>query len=101
MEGDAFRIIVPLNAYSFDFGQNGQSNQSNQSNQTGLTEEEQKLLNWIKLNPDMTNALIAESLDWSVSKVKYYVQRLKRANKIKRAGTSRKGDWEVFGEEEN
>lgn len=99
MEGDVFRIIVPLNdAYSFDFGQNGQSNQSNQ---TGLTEEEQKLLNWIKLNPDMTNALIAESLDWSVSKVKYYVQKLKRANKIKRAGTSRKGYWEVFGEEDN
>lgn len=102
MEGDVFRIIVPLNdAYSFDFGQNGRSNQSNQSNQTGLTEEEQKLLNWIKLNPDMTNALIAESLDWSVSKVKYYVQKLKRANKIKRAGTSRKGYWEVFEEEDN
>ena len=32
MEGDVFRIIVPLNdAYSFDFGQNGQSNQSNQT----------------------------------------------------------------------
>ena len=102
MEGDVFRIIVPLNdAYSFDFGQNGRSNQSNQSNQTGLTEEEQKLLNWIKLNPDMTNTLIAESLDWSVSKVKYYVQKLKRANKIKRAGTSRKGYWEVFEEEDN
>lgn len=75
MEGDVFRIIVPLNdVYSFDFGQNGQSNQSdqlNQSNQTGLTEEEKKLLNWIKINPDMTNALIAENLDWSVSKVKY------------------------------
>ena len=102
MEGDVFRIIVPLNdAYSFDFGQNGRSNQSNQSNQTGLTEEEQKLLNWIKRNPDMTNALIAESLDWSVSKVKYYVQKLKRANKIKRAGTRRKGYWEVFEEEDN
>ena len=105
MEGDVFRIIVPLNdVYSFDFGQNGQSNQSdqlNQSNQTGLTEEEKKLLNWIKINPDMTNALIAESLDWSVSRVKYYVQKLKQANKIKRAGTSRKGYWEVLGEEDN
>ena len=54
-----------------------------------------------QINPDMTNALIAESLDWSVSKVKYYVQKLKRANKIKRAGTSRKGYWEVFEEEDN
>lgn len=99
-EGDVFRIIVPLNdEYSFDFGQNGQTDQSNhsgQSNQTELTEEEKKLLNWMKQNPDMTNALIAESLDWSVSKVKYYIQKLKQANKIKRIGTSRKGYWDVL-----
>lgn len=104
MEGDVFRIIVPLNdAYSFDFGQNGQNGQSNQSdhsNQTGLTEEEEKLLNWIKQNPDMTNTLIAESLDWSVSKVKYYIQKLKQANRIKRIGTSRKGHWKILWEEE-
>lgn len=104
MEGDVFRIIVPLNdAYSFDFGQNGQKGQSNQSdhsNQTGLTEEEEKLLNWIKQNPDMTNTLIAESLDWSVSKVKYYIQKLKQANQIKRIGTSRKGQWEILRVEE-
>ena len=32
IEGDVFRIVVPLDdAYSFDFGQNGQSNQSNHS----------------------------------------------------------------------
>ena len=110
IEGDVFRIIVPLNdAYSFDFGQTGQisqtdqSNQSNQSNlsdQTGLTNEENKLLQWIKQHPDMTNALISESLDWSVSKVKYYTQKLKQANKIKRIGTSRNGHWDVLWEEE-
>ena len=91
---------MPLNdAYSYDFGQNGQtdqSNQSDQSNQTELTDEEKKLLEWIKQNPEMTNALIAESLNWSVSKVKYYIQKLKQANRIKRIGTSRKGYWEIF-----
>ncbi len=101
MEGDVFRIVVPLDdGYSFDFGQNGQSNQSNQSDQTVLTEEEKKLLHWVKQNPDMTNALLAESLNWSVSKVKYYIQKLKQANKIKRTGTSRKGHWEVLWEED-
>lgn len=99
-EGDVFRIIVPLNdAYSYDFGQNSrtdQSNQSDQSNQTKLTDEEKKLLEWIKQNPEMTNVLIAESLDWSVGKVKYYIQKLKQENKMKRIGTSRKGHWEVL-----
>ena len=93
-EEDVFRIIVPLNdAYSFDFGRNGQTNQSDQ---TELTVEEKMLLKWIKQNPDMTNILLAESLDWSVSKVKYYIQKLKQANKIKRVGTSRKGQWEII-----
>lgn len=96
-EGDVFRISVPLDdAYSYDFGQNGQADQSNQSNQTELTDEETKLLEWIKENPEMTNALIAESLDWSVSRVKYYIQKLKQENKIKRVGTSRKGHWEIL-----
>lgn len=106
-EGDVFRIIVPLNdAYSFDFGQNGQSNHSNktdqsdQSNQTGMISEEKTLLDFICQNPDMTNALIAEHMGWSVSKVKYYIQKLKQTNKIRRIGTSRKGHWEVLWKEE-
>ena len=106
-EGDVFRIIVPLNdAYSFDFGQNGQSNHSNQtdqsdqSNQSGMSGEEKALLDFICQNPDMTNALIAEHMGWSVSKVKYYIQKLKQTNKIKRMGTSRKGHWEILWKEE-
>ena len=96
-EGDVFRIVVPLNdEYSYDFGQNGQADQSNQSDQIELTNEEKKLLEWIKQNPEMTNILLAQNLDWSVSKVKYYIQKLKTANKMKRIGTSRKGHWEVL-----
>ncbi len=99
-EGDIFRIIVPLDeAYSFDFGQNGQMaqiNQSNQSNQCTLSDDENRLLKMIECNPDMTNSLLAEKLDWSVSRVKYYVQKLKKAGKIKRNGTSRSGNWEII-----
>ena len=104
IEGDVFRIIVPLNdAYSFDFGQNGQTNQTDQTdqtdqtNQSGLTGEEKKLLAQIRQTPDMTNTLLAETMDWSASKVKYYIQKLKQANRIKRIGTSRKGYWDVSG----
>lgn len=100
IEGDIFRIIVPLDEkYSFDFGQNGQTNQSNQSdqsNQMHLSEDELLLLNLIKENPDMTNPLLAEKLGWSVSRVKYYIQKLKQFEKIRRKGTSRNGRWEVL-----
>lgn len=106
-EGDVFRIIVPLNdTYSFDFGQNGQSNHSNQtdqsdqSNQTGMVSEDKILLDFICQNPDMTNVLIAEHMGWTVSKVKYYIQKLKQTNKIKRIGTSRKGNWKALEDKE-
>ena len=99
-EGDVFRIVVPLDEkYSYDFGQNGktnQSDQSDQSNQSVLTEEEQRLLSMMKKWPDMTNILLAKNLGWSVSRVKYYVQKLKKSGKIKREGTSRNGNWKIL-----
>ena len=100
-EGDVFRIVVPLDEeYSYDFGQDSgrinQSNQSDQSNQSLLTEDEQRLLDMIKEYPDMTNALLAQTLGWSVSRVKYYVQKLKKSGKIKRKGTSRNGSWKIL-----
>ena len=103
IEGDIFRIIVPLNDdYSFDFSQYGQKNQSNhfdqsdQLNQTDLSEDEIILLNLIKEHPDMTNSLLAETLGWSISRVKYYIQKLKKSEKIKRKGTNRSGKWDVL-----
>lgn len=100
IEGDIFRIIVPLDdTYSYDFGQNGQSNQLNQSDQSNhvqLSEDENLLLNLIKEYPDMTNLLLAEKLGWSVSRVKYYIQKLKQSQKIRRKGTSRSGSWEIL-----
>lgn len=74
IEGDVFRIIVPLDDdYSFDFGQHEHVNQSDQLIQTDLSEDEIILLNLIKEHPDMTNSLLAETLGWSVSRVKYYI----------------------------
>lgn len=44
----------------------------------------------------MTNALLAEKLGWSVSRVKYYIQKLKQFGIIQRKGTSRSGRWEIL-----
>lgn len=103
VESDVFRIIVPLNeTFSFDFGQNGQTNQSDQSDQSDqldqmkLSDDEIALLELIKEHPDMTNPCLAETLGWSVSRVKYYIQKFKQYEIIRRKGTSRKGRWEVL-----
>lgn len=48
----------------------------------------------MKEHPDMTNSLLAETLGWSVSRVKYYIQKLKKSEKIKR--TNRSGKWDVL-----
>ena len=82
--------------YLYNFGQDVQTNQTDQSNQSMLTEEEQRLLDMIKEYPDMTNVLLAQTLGWSVSRVKYYVQKLKKSGKIKREGTSRNGNWKIL-----
>lgn len=91
---------MPLDeSYSYDFGSishDNQLDQLDQSNQTELSTEEKLLLVTIQRNPDITNNLLAEELNWSVSRVKYYIQKLKKAEKIKRNGTNRKGSWEVI-----
>ena len=69
--------------YLYNFGQDVQTNQTDQLNQSMLTEEEQRLLDMIKEYPDMTNILLAQTLGWSVSRVKYYVQRLKNQERLK------------------
>lgn len=97
IEGDIFKIMVPLDdEYSFDFGQTNQTNQTDQLQQIGLSENELKLLKLMKVYPDMTNVNLADKLEWSVSRVKYYIQKLKQSGKIIRKGNNRNGSWEVL-----
>ncbi|MCR5537596.1 MAG: putative DNA binding domain-containing protein [Succinivibrio sp.] len=55
-----------------------------------------ELLNLIKINPNMTNVELAETLGWSTGRIKFYVGKLKKAGAISRVGTDRKGYWKVF-----
>ncbi len=101
-EGDIFRIVVPLDeTYSFDFGCYGQigqpdwsdkNDQLNQIDETGI----RQLLETIRLKPDISNRMLAEELGWTVSRVKYYIQKLKKSGKLQRKGTNRKGSWKVL-----
>lgn len=104
IEGDIFRIIVPLDEeYSYDSlnqkknGWNGfdQSDQSDQSDQTEENPEE-KLIKLLSEKPHIKTKEISESLGWSASQVKYYMKRLKQDNKVIRHGTNRNGYWEIL-----
>lgn len=106
VEGDVFRIVVPLNeSYSYDFESTGHSDQSNQTDQSDQSNQTRHLeypdammevLNCLKKYPDITTMEMADLLGWSNSKVKYYLQKMKRERMIKRYGTNRNGYWEIL-----
>lgn len=110
VEGEVFRIIVPLDEeYSFDSlnenanGLNGQDksnrlDHSNHSDQSNQIEEnlEERLIKLLAEKPDIKTKEITELLGWSSSQVKYYMKKLKDDNKVIRHGTNRNGYWEIM-----
>ena len=66
--------------------------------QVQLSEEIRNILFLIKHNPNITQKEIAASLGWKVDRVKYYTNKMKRENIVRRIGTSQKGYWESMVE---
>ena len=64
-----------------------------------LTETEKTIINTIINNPEMSQKQIADNLNWTVNKVKYYMKKFKQKNILKYEGTSQNGKWEI--QEEN
>ena len=104
VEGDVFRIIVPLDEeYSYDSlnekvnGSNG-LNKSDQLDHSDQTEKnlEGRLIKLLAKKPYIKTKEISESLGWSASQVKYYMKKLKDDNKVIRHGTNRNGYWEIL-----
>ncbi|MFR3233711.1 hypothetical protein HFM87_12120 [Blautia producta] len=44
----------------------------------------------------MTQREMALELGWSVDRVKYYLNKMKKLQVIKRVGSSHKGHWEML-----
>lgn len=64
-----------------------------------LTEEAKAVLRLIQQQPDITQRKIAAQLGWKVERVKYYLNKMKRQNIIRRVGTSQTGHWELLVED--
>ena len=67
--------------------------------QVRLTEEDKAVLAAIKEQHSITQKEIAAKLGWKVDRVKYYLNKMKRQNLVKRVGTSQKGYWEILIED--
>ena len=67
--------------------------------QVRLTEEDKAILAAIKKQHNITQKEMAAKLGWKVDRVKYYLNKMKRRNFVKRVGTSQKGYWEILIED--
>lgn len=61
-----------------------------------FTEKDKEVLKVIQQNPELTQREMALELGWSVDRVKYYLNKMKKLQVIKRVGSSHKGHWEML-----
>lgn len=104
IEGDVFKIIVPLNdEYSFDFGitKNETKSATNETEDAtiklNLTENEKKLVMLIRENPSITQNELHEKSAIPIGTVKRILPRLQQKGVISREGNNRCGKW-IFNE---
>lgn len=97
VEGDVFRIIVPLDeAYSFDYGQTeSATNPVTNATNLILTEEEQKILFILKESPTITQKDISERTGISLGTVKRILPKLQEKGALVRIGNRRSGIWQI------
>lgn len=116
IEGDVFRIIVPLDdEYSFDFGsvksESGISDTNRLANETEsatdetnatksateieLIEDEKKILSVIKKNPRITQKKLHEATGISLGTIKRILPRLQEKGVLTRNGSRRSGQWKI------
>lgn len=103
VEGDIFRIIVPLNdAYSFDAGisdgfiykvgeKAGEKNKG--SKYEDLTENQKLIIKYLRQDPKLSAVSLAEKVGISARKVENNIKKLKEKGLLIRQGSPKKGYW--------
>lgn len=90
LEGDVFRIIVPLDeTYSYDFALINSKHEKSDDLQT-------KLLRCIEQDAACTQKEYATKLNVSLTTVKRLFTKLQKDKRLAREGTNRKGQWKVM-----
>lgn len=61
-----------------------------------LTKNDHEILQVIQNNPALSQKEIAMELGWTVDRVKYYLNKMKKQEAIRRIGSSHKGYWKLL-----
>ena len=103
IEGDVFKIIVPLNEdlINESLGQIDTQATSNDTQaapidtQVDTQDNITMILSYIKSNPTASQPKIAKELGININSLKGTIRKLRKVGKIEREGTSQKGKWIV------
>ena len=91
IEGDVFRIIVPLdeNLTNDDIIQS--PTQSPTQSKASTTEK--AILQLIGNHPELSQKELAEQLELNLNTLKYHIRKMQKDGRIERQGTKKKGKW--------
>ena len=67
--------------------------------QTFFTDEDKSVLRLLHVNPSITQKKIALELGWKIDRVKYYLNKMKKNQIIRRVGSRQTGYWELLVED--
>lgn len=102
IEGDVFRIIVPLSHQYVEETAKSTTQSTTQTTQsttqtTTLTENPfvQSVLKLIEQEPFLSQAKMAEKLGVNQNTLKYYMKKMKNNGIVERLASSRKGKWVI------
>lgn len=72
---------------------------THQSEDNLFSKADKAVLTLVHNQPSMTQKELALELGWTVNRVKYYLNKMKKQQIIKRVGSSHNGHWEILVEE--
>ena len=106
IEGDIFRITVPLNdKYSFDYEIGSGTTEKTTPKTTEkttdklpikLTPTEKKILEVVSVNPNITQAQLATHIGITSDGIRYAIKNLKAKGILGRTGSRKNGSWIII-----
>lgn len=95
IEGDVFRIIVPLDKkVSVENTTQSTTRSTTQSTTQSVPDgAEKNILKLIREEPTISQKEIADQLAMNQNTVKYYIRKMQKNELLVREGTNRKGQW--------
>lgn len=100
IEGDVFKIIVPLNEELAGENVTLSDTQANtqvntQVNTQANTDITSSILEFLKVHPTVSQTVIAKEFGINTNTLKAMMRKLRQSGKIEHVGTSQKGKWIV------